>query len=108
MAMPETPLETGHIRAGLRRALAACADLIVPPCCVVCRARIGAHHLLCATCWREVNFIRPPLCDVLGIPLPCDTGERTVSAGAHAHPPTYDRARAVAHYSGAMRTLVHH
>jgi ComF family protein len=44
---------------------------------------------------------------VLGIPLPFDTGERTVSAGAHAHPPAYDRARAVAHYSGAMRTLVH-
>jgi predicted amidophosphoribosyltransferase len=94
MAMPDTPLGTGHIRAGLRRALAACADLTVPPCCVVCRARIGAHHLLFATCWREVNFIRPPLCDVLGIPLPFDTGERTVSAGALAHPrPTTVRER---------------
>ena len=80
---------------------------IVPPCCLVCRARIGAHHLLCPACWREVHFIRPPLCDVLGIPLPFDTGERTVSAGAVAHPPAYDRARAVAHFSGAMRTLVH-
>jgi ComF family protein len=91
----------------VRHALAACADVIVPPCCVVCRARIGAHHLLCAACWQDVNFIRPPLCDVLGIPLPFDTGERTVSAGAVAHPPAYDRARAVAHYSGTMRTLVH-
>jgi ComF family protein len=97
----------GHWHAGMRRALAACADLVVPPCCVVCRARIGAHHLLCAACWREVSFIRAPLCDVLGIPLPFDTGEVTVSAGAAAHPPAYDRARAVAHYSGAMRTLVH-
>jgi|SoiMethySBSTD1v2_1073268.scaffolds.fasta_scaffold1022808_1 ComF family protein len=93
--------------AALRAALAACADLIVPPSCLVCRARLGAHHLLCAACWRTVNFIRPPLCDVLGIPLPFDTGERTVSAAAVAHPPAYDRARAVAHYSGAMRTLVH-
>ena len=93
--------------AALRAALAVCADLIVPPCCLVCRARVGAHHLLCAACWRDVNFIRPPLCDVLGIPLPFDTGERTVSAAAVAHPPAYDRARAVAHYSGAMRTLVH-
>ena len=93
--------------AALRAALAACADLIVPPCCLVCRARVGAHHLLCAACWREVNFIRPPLCDVLGIPLPFDTGGRTVSAAALAYPPAYARARAVAHYSGAMRTLVH-
>lgn len=97
----------GRLRATLRRAVAACADIIVPPCCVVCRAPLGAHHLLCATCWREVHFIRPPLCDVLGIPLPFDTGERTVSAAALARPPAYDRARAVAHFSGSMRTLIH-
>jgi ComF family protein len=54
-----------------------------------------------------VHFIRPPLCDVLGIPLPFDTGERILSAAAMARPPAYDRARAVGHYSGAMRTLAH-
>jgi ComF family protein len=91
----------------LRGALAACADLVVPPCCLVCRTRMGAHHLLCAKCWREVRFIRPPVCDVLGIPLPFDAGERMVSAAALAAPPAWDRARAVAHFSGAMRTLVH-
>jgi len=115
MVMPEPPpgRDPGRTRvlhgaaAALRAALAACADLIVPPCCLVCRARVSAHHLLCAACWRNVNFIRPPLCDVLGIPLPFDTGERTVSAAAVAHAPAYNRARAVAHYSGAMRTLVH-
>lgn len=54
-----------------------------------------------------MHFIRPPLCDVLGIPLPFDTGGRMVSAAAVAFPPAYNRARAVAHHSGAMRTLVH-
>ena len=93
--------------AGTRTLLAACADLIVPPCCLACRAPLSAHHLLCASCWREVHFIRPPLCDVLGMPLPFDTGGRMVSAAAVAQAPAYDRARAVAHYSGAMRTLVH-
>jgi predicted amidophosphoribosyltransferase len=95
------------LHAALRRTLAACADLIVPPCCLVCRTPLLAHHLLCASCWRDVHFIRPPLCDVLGIPLPFDTGGRMVSAAAAAQAPAYDRARAVAHYSGAMRTLVH-
>ena len=90
-----------------RSLLARVADLIVPPCCLVCRTPLGAHHLLCAPCWREVHFIRAPLCDVLGIPLPFDTGERMLSAAAVAHPPAYDRARAVAHFSGSMRTLVH-
>ncbi len=103
----EPRAQAGRPRSAIGRALAACADLIMPPCCLVCRTPLGAHHLLCPSCWRDVNFIRPPLCDVLGIPLPFDTGERTVSAGAVARPPAYDRARAVAHYSGSMRTLVH-
>lgn len=83
------------------------ADWLLPPVCLVCHRHVAAHHCLCGGCWREIRFIRQPVCDTLGIPLPFDTGERTVSAGALADPPDYDRARAVAHFSGAMRTLVH-
>ena len=43
----------------------------------------------------------------MGLPLPFDTGERMVSAAALARPPAYDRARAVAHFSGSIRALVH-
>ena len=99
------PLARGA--SALRGVLDACADVVVPPCCLVCRMRMDAHHLLCPVCWREVRFIRPPVCDILGIPLPFATGERMVSAAALAHPPAYDRARAVAHFTGSMRTLVH-
>jgi ComF family protein len=102
---PQSPAR--RARTVIRKAFAACADTIVPPSCVMCRARMDSHHLLCPACWKDVSFIRPPLCDVLGIPLPFDTGERTVSAAALAHPPAYGRARAVAHFSGAMRTLIH-
>lgn len=83
------------------------ADWLLPPVCLVCHRHVAAHHCLCGGCWREIRFIRQPLCDTLGIPLPFDSGERTVSAGALADPPNYDRARAVAHFNGAMRTLVH-
>jgi ComF family protein len=95
------------VRAAVRLLLGAMADLIVPPCCLACRTPLASHHLLCGRCWREVRFIRAPLCDVTGIPLPFDTGERTVSAGALADPPAYDRARAVACFTGTMRSLVH-
>ncbi len=82
--------------------------MIVPPCCLVCRAPLGAHHLLCpallegraassgrrcATCWA--------------FRCPSTPASARVSAAALAHPPAYDRARAVAHFSGSMRTLVH-
>lgn len=90
-------------------------DLILPPLCLGCETRLQSHDALCPSCWREIDFIRPPLCDRLGIPLPYDAatgdgadGDRPLlSAAAVAMPPAFDRARAVARYDGLMRTLVH-
>lgn len=96
-----------RLRRAVTGAGVACADLIVPPCCLSCRARTVAHGALCPACWSNVQFIRTPVCDVLGIPLPFEVGERTVSAAAVAQPPAYERARAVAHFNGEMRALVH-
>lgn len=82
------------------------ADFLLPPVCISCRTRVGSHGLLCGTCFAKIDFIAPPLCERLGIPLPFETGEKRLSAAAIASPPVYDRARAAAHYSDAMRELV--
>ena len=58
----------------LRGALLALADLLLPPVCIACRKRVGAHGLLCGDCWTKIDFIAPPLCDRLGVPLPYETG----------------------------------
>lgn len=96
--------------AGLRSTLRALADIVLPPVCISCRQRIGAHGLLCGACWSRIDFIAPPLCDRLGIPLPYDPGpapgERALSAAAIAEPPVYDRARAAARYDATMRQLI--
>jgi ComF family protein len=92
-----------RVRAGLARV----ADWLLPPLCLVCQRGMAAPDNLCAACWRTVRFISAPLCDRLGVPLPYDTGELQVSAGALATPPDYDRARAVAHHMGPIRALIH-
>ena len=94
-------------RGWFGRAVTWTGDLIVPPVCLACQAALSAHHALCAACWRDVTFIRAPLCERMGIPLPFETGGPTVSAAALAAPPDYDRARAAAHFSGTARRLVH-
>jgi hypothetical protein len=108
---PNGPMAGLHGRSGLRgrlrRAVGRIGDLIVPPVCLACREPMTAHDTLCAACWSRIDFIRPPLCDRLGVPLPFATGQVSLSAAAIADPPVYDRARAVAHYSGLMRRLVH-
>jgi ComF family protein len=62
---------------------------------------------VCGACWRDIRFIRAPLCDRLGLPMPFGTGEGLVSAAAVANPPAYGRARAVAAYDGVMRDMIH-
>ncbi|MGB0810414.1 MAG: double zinc ribbon domain-containing protein, partial [Candidatus Puniceispirillaceae bacterium] len=44
-------------------------DLILPPSCVVCRARLSAHGL-CGACWAELQPITDPFCSACGRPLP--------------------------------------
>ena len=85
----------------------AALDVILPPLCLRCQTRLLTHDALCPECWRRIDFIRPPLCDRLGLPMPYDTGGTMISAAAAAHPPPYSRARAVARYDGVMRELIH-
>ena len=110
---PPAPTSPGR----LRRAVQAVADFIVPPVCLVCNDALGSHDTLCGSCWQRISFIHAPLCDRTGQPLPFDPRDDTetaqdiapsaiISAQAVANPPVYDRARAVAHYSGVMSDMI--
>lgn len=94
----------GRISARAGRAL---ADTIVPPVCLACQRHLGSHDALCAACWRQIRFIRAPVCERLGIPMPFDTGGPIISGAALKDPPDWDRARAVAHFDPLMRELIH-
>jgi hypothetical protein len=90
----------------VRTLLGHLADLLLPPVCISCRTRIGSHGLLCGGCFAKIDFIAPPICARLGVPLPYDAGEPSLSGAAIAKPPVYDRARAAARYSATMRDLI--
>ncbi|PPC88537.1 MAG: phosphoribosyltransferase [Hyphomicrobium sp.] len=109
---PEQTSATGQGRQKLRNAARRLIDTILPPLCLGCECRILSHDALCPTCWPKIDFIRAPLCDRLGLPLPYSSGSYgtdgpIISAAAAADPPRYDRARAVAKFDGLMRDLVH-
>jgi ComF family protein len=96
-----------RLRSLAARSLGRVVDIVTPPVCLKCREPLATHDSLCAACWTNIDFIRQPLCDRLGIPLPYDSGAGTLSAQAVAAPPVYGRARAVARYDGVMRQLIH-
>ncbi len=104
----KTPRTVLHrVGALCRKAPGKLADFVLPPLCLVCRASVMGHAGLCSQCWSKIDFIEPPRCDLLGIPLPFPSDETVISAAALANPPVYDRARAVARYDGVMRELIH-
>jgi len=74
----------------VRTLLGHLADLLLPP--ISCRTRIGSHGLLCGACFAKIDFIAPPICARLGVPLPHNAGEPLLSAAAIAKPPVYDRS----------------
>jgi ComF family protein len=94
-----------------RAGLSGVVSWIVPPVCIACRRALGGHDALCAACWSQIAFIRAPLCDRLGLPLPFGggAGETLISAAAAAEPPVYDRARAVGVFErdGVLQRLIH-
>ncbi|HEX2379579.1 MAG TPA: ComF family protein [Methyloceanibacter sp.] len=93
-------------RKPVRTLLGHLADLLLPPVCISCRTRIGSHGVLWGACFAKIDFIAPPICTRLGVPLPYNAGEPLLSAAAIAKPPVYDRAGAAARYSATMRELI--
>lgn len=88
------------------RLFAALVDAVYPPACLVCRAAVDAGGALCPACWVAMPFIERPYCERLGAPFAQDLGPGLISPAAHADPPVFARARAVALYDGPARKLV--
>ena len=49
----------------------AALDLVFPALCPVCATPLGAgrHDPLCGGCWDAIERVRPPVCDVCGLPF---------------------------------------
>lgn len=96
----------GDLLRSLRHAVWGAVGLAIPPTCVACDRLVAEDAALCAACWREMPFLAPPWCARLGLPFAYDLGAGAVSPQAIAHPPRFDRLRAVAAYEGPARAMV--
>ena len=93
-------------RAWHGRAAQMALDLLFPPLCVACRARVSEPHSLCANCWREVEFLDGPICQKCGAPFDVDPGGETVCGACLMKPHDFDIARSVMRYSEASKPLI--
>lgn len=87
----------------VRRAGAQVLDLLLPWRCIACGASVEGPGALCPECWSGITFIAPPVCACCGYPFPYEVGASALCASCVAHPPHFERARAVFAYDDASR-----
>ena len=63
---------------------------------------VGKVHYLCDDCWEQIELLKPPWCQICG--LPCWS---TVCADCREHPPLFGKLRAIAFYEPTLREAVH-
>ena len=97
----------------LTSALTALLDLVFPPFCPVCRARLGEGRRdpLCGACWAGLERLTGPVCGLCGQPIAwLGQGPRAVAPTCGAcrrHRPRFSYARAAADYGDTVREAVH-
>ena len=102
-----------------RQWLTAAVDLVFPPFCSVCAARLGPGRRdpLCGACWNGLERIAPPCCRLCGLPFEVfAAAEVTPEAAAPAgslcgacrrRRPPWAYARAAARYGDCAREALH-
>ncbi|MCC7429083.1 MAG: ComF family protein [Alphaproteobacteria bacterium] len=83
-------------------------DLVLPPRCLACDAGVSEPGALCPACFGRFGFVTEPFCRHCGLPF-THAGEASpagLCSGCEAHPPAFDRARAVWRYDGASRPVL--
>jgi ComF family protein len=101
-----------------RQWVTAALDLVFPPFCPVCAARLGPGRRdpLCAGCWQRLERITPPCCRLCGSPFESFAGGAALEAagpgGSLCGPcrerrPPWAYARAATRYGECARDALH-
>jgi ComF family protein len=81
-------------------------DILFPPRCLKCGGSVSRTGALCASCWSDIRFIAPPLCDACGLPFDHDPGSDALCGPCSTDRPPFTRARAVFIYDDHSRDLI--
>lgn len=87
-------------------------DLILPPKCLKCSARVDRAHNICPDCWKDLHFISKPLCACCGYPFSMDKSTDLTALGetlcgvCQKGNRSFDRALSALRYDDQSRKMI--
>ncbi len=97
------------LRQTLQQTTRFLANAVFPPRCGCCGELAESQGRLCATCWSGLTFIAKPYCAACGYPFAyLQAEEEAALCGVcMQYKPHYDGHRAMLHFDGLSKKLVH-
>ena len=83
-------------------------DLLLPPHCAACDARVATAGPLCAACFSAISFIGEPCCARCGVAfaVAAEGGTHQTCQACEANPPLFGQARGALTYDVHARRLI--
>jgi len=84
-------------------------DLILPPKCLNCSARVDMAHNICPKCWKDLYFISDPMCGCCGFPFVFQTDEincNSLCGQCQTTKRSFDKAITALRYDDISRKMI--
>lgn len=82
------------------------SDFIFPKKCFCCGEYIDENYL-CYECWKKINFISKPCCNICSYPFEFEEDEEAICGACITAKPEYDKAMSIFCYDYSARQIIH-
>jgi ComF family protein len=81
-------------------------DLLCPPTCPICHQEVETIHTLCCSCYKQLNFITKPCCQICGRPFEYVSSENLICGSCLKQKPPFRLARSILEYDNFSKQLI--
>ena len=81
-------------------------NFLYPPICPICGTRVVEAHCLCSDCYKRLNFITNPCCQVCGRPFEYKGLNDLICGACLKKKPAFSMARSVLEYDDFSKQLI--
>lgn len=88
----------------IQQSIETAITFLYPSQCKVCKEylRLIAEPYICMSCWKDIEYINPPWCEICGLP-----SEENLCDACASQPPRYGKLRTIAVYEKTLQQAIH-